>query len=130
MPGDGDGAAPSFIIQPHHHHSRNSIRSALRSPEPFESARFGLEEEDEDYNNNDDDDDVLEESRGREQDGDEEVVPQGEGILSEEPEEIIQEQTHQQQQGSGVHPLRVEEEVSEATKLMADGEDGGKRKSC
>lgn len=130
MPGDGDGAAPSFIIQPHHHHSRNSIRSALRSPEPFESARFGLEEEDEDYNNNDDDDDVLEESRGREQDGEEEVVPQGEGILSEEPEEIIQKQTHQQQQGSGVHPLRVEEEVSEATKLMADGEDGGKRKSC
>lgn len=122
IPVDGDGTAPSFIIQPHHHHynSRNSIRSALRSPEPFNSG-FGVEEEDEDYED-DDNDGGVEEGREKEEQ-EEEVVPRSEEILSEEPEEIIIGEQQQQQHGGTVHPVRGEE-VSEATKLMAEG--GGK----
>lgn len=112
IPGDGDGTTPSFIIQPHqyHHSSRNSIRSALRSPEPFDSTGFGVEEEDEEYN----DDGVKEE---REREG--EVVPRIQGVF-EEPEDIIGEQ--QQQREEGFHPVGGGEEVSEATQLMAERE--------
>lgn len=116
--GDGDGTTPSFIIHHHHHNSRNSIRSALRSPDLIDSARFGVQEEDEEYN--DYDDGVKEGREGYEEAA---VVSRGEGILSEEPEEIIGAQ--QQKEEKGVHAVRGEE-VSEATKLMAGKEGKGK----
>ena len=108
IPGDGDGTTPSFIIQPHqhYHNSRNSIRSALRSPDPFDSAGFGVEEEDEEYN-----DDGVEEER-------EEVVPRIEGLF-EEPRKLEE----------GVHPAGGGKEVSEATKLMAEEEERKKKAS-
>lgn len=104
MPGDGDddGTTPSVIIY-HRHNSRNSIRSALRSPElfdPSDRAGFGVVEEDEEAA----------------------VVSQGEGILSEEPGEIIE---AQQQEEKGIHASRGEE-ISEATKLLAQKEGKGK----
>ncbi len=117
--GDGDGTTPSFIIHHHHHNSRNSIRSALRSPDLIDSARFGVQEEDEEYNDYDDDG-VKEGREGYEEAA---VVSRGEGILSEEPEEIIGAQ--QQEEEKGVHAVRGEE-VSEATKLMAGKEGKGK----
>lgn len=120
MSGDGDGTTPSFIIN-HQHNIRNSGRSALRSPDPFDSVGFGVEEEDEKYNDDDDDDDGVKE--GREQDEKAAVVSRGEGILSEEPEEIIGSQ--QQQQGKGLHAGR-EDGVSKATKMMAGKEGKGK----
>lgn len=124
MPGDGDGTTPSFIIHHHRHNSRNSIRSALRSPDLIDSARFGVQEEDEENNedgDDDDDDDGVKE--GREEYEEAAVVSRGEGILSEEPEEIIGAQ--EQQEEKGVHAVR-REEVSEATKLMAGEEGKGK----
>lgn len=116
MPGDGDGTTPSFIIA---HNSRNSIRSALRSPDLIDSARFGVQEEDGEYieDDNGDDDGVKE---GREENEEAAVVSRGEGILSEEPEEIIGAQEQQ-----GVHAV-MGEEASEATKLMAGEEGKGK----
>ena len=50
------------------------------------------------------------------------VISRREGILSEEPKEIT---GARQQQEKDVHPVR-EEEVSEATELMAGGEGKGK----
>lgn len=71
----------------------------MRSPDPFDSAGFGVEEEDEEYN-----DDGVEEER-------EEVVPRIEGLF-EEPRKLEE----------GVHPAGGGNEVSEATKLMAEEE--------
>lgn len=123
--GDGDGTTPSFIIHHHHHNSRNSIRSALRSPDLIDSARFGVQEEDEEYHDDYDDDGVKEGREGYEEAA---VVSRGEGILSEEPEEIIgaqQQKAQQEEEEKGVHAVRGEE-VSEATKLMAGKEGKGK----
>lgn len=123
--GDGDGTTPSFIIH-HRQNSRNSIRSALRSPELFDPAGFGVAEEDEEYNDdNDDDDDGVKE--GEKEDDEAAVVSQGEGIYSEEPEEIIEakQQQQEQQEEKGIHAVRGEE-VSEATKLMAEEKGKGK----
>lgn len=85
MPGDGDvdETTPSFIINHHPHNSRNSIRSALRSPDLFDPAGFRLAEEDE-YND-DDEDDVVVVNEGREEDEEAAVVSRGGGILVEEP---------------------------------------------
>lgn len=119
IPGDGngDGTTPSFIIHHHHHHSsRNSILSALRSPDPFDPAGFGVQEEDED---NDDDGDGVKEER---EDEERVVISRREGILSEEPEKIT---GARQQQENDVHPVK-EEEANEATKLMAGEEGKGK----
>lgn len=49
----------------------------MRSPDPFDSAGFGVEEEDEEYN-----DDGVEEER-------EEVVPRIEGVF-EEPRKLLE----------------------------------------
>lgn len=112
IPGDVGGTAPSFIIQPHqhHHNNRNSIRSALRSPDPFDSAGFGVEEEDEEYN----DDSVQKEREEAE------FVPRIERVFD-EPEEIIGEQPQREE---GFDPVEGDggNKVSEETKLMAEKE--------
>ena len=127
MPGDGDGdeTTPSFIIHHHPYNSRNSIRSALRSPDlldptGFRDTGYRVAEEDE-YDHDDDDDDGVNE--GREEDEEAAVVSRVGGILSEEPEEIIEAQ--EQQEEEGVRAVKGKE-VSEATKMIVGEEGKGK----
>lgn len=122
MPGDGDSdeTIPSFIIHHHPYNSRNSIRSALHSPDLFDRAGFRVAEEDEYDHDDDDDDDGVNE--GRKEDEEAAVVSRVGVMLSEEPEEIIE---AQEQQEEGVRAVKGEE-VSEATKMIFGDEEKGK----